>query len=189
MADQRRVFGKDIADLLGNSAIDLEPRFDENQLRAFMSRRHRRHGRPDTEFAGLVACRGDHTTSSRSPDSEGLTEQFRIVKHRAEHSVEENGSAILEENTTSVASRRTIEVIAAGKGRKPKPFMLDATEADAVWDSSHGLAADERMAAKKGGTRSEKGRTHQACHAGLRCAATLRNSHPTAIGKRLDSRN
>ena len=33
-------------------------------------------------------------------------------------------AAVLEENDTSVASGRPMEAIAAGKGRKPKPFML-----------------------------------------------------------------
>ena len=41
-----------------------------------------------------------------------------------------------------------MEAIAAGKGRKPKPFMLQGgkVEADAVWDSRNGLAAEERKA-------------------------------------------
>ena len=41
-----------------------------------------------------------------------------------------------------------MEAIAAGKGRKPKPFMLQGgkVEADAVWDSRTGLAAEERKA-------------------------------------------
>ncbi|WP_064713488.1 DNA ligase D [Rhizobium bangladeshense] len=81
----------------------------------------------------------------------GKRTNWLLIKHRDDHSVEENGSAILEENMSSVASGRTMEVIAAGKGRKPKPFMLegDAAEADAVWDSSNGLAAEERKATAK----------------------------------------
>ena len=41
-----------------------------------------------------------------------------------------------------------MEAIAAGKGRKPKPFMLQGgkVQADAVWDSRSGLAADKRNA-------------------------------------------
>ena len=41
-----------------------------------------------------------------------------------------------------------MEAIAAGKGRKPKPFMLQGgkVQADAVWDSRSGLAAEERKA-------------------------------------------
>jgi len=81
----------------------------------------------------------------------GKRTNWLLIKHHDEHSVEADGAAILEDNNTSVASGRTMESIASGKGRKPKPFMLegDAAEADAVWDSSHGLAAEERKATAK----------------------------------------
>jgi bifunctional non-homologous end joining protein LigD len=84
----------------------------------------------------LVRMRGD----------EGKRTNWLLIKHRDATSVEKNGAAVLDENDTSVASGRTMEQIAAGKGRKPKPFMLDnaAVEADAVWDSKKGLAADLR---------------------------------------------
>ena len=61
-----------------------------------------------------------------------------------------NGAAVLDENNTSVASGRPMEAIAAGKGRKPKPFMLEGgkVQADAVWDSRSGLAAEERKAGR-----------------------------------------
>lgn len=74
-----------------------------------------------------------------------------LIKHRDDYSVEEDGAAVLDENETSVASGRTMEAIAAGKGRKPKPFMTEGAtvEADAVWDSSEGLAAEERKAGTK----------------------------------------
>jgi len=57
-----------------------------------------------------------------------------------------------------VASGRTMDAIAAGKGRKPKPFMMtgEAIKADAVWDSSEGLAADERKSGTKTKSRSSK---------------------------------
>ena len=78
----------------------------------------------------------------------GKRTNWLLIKHRDEFAVEANGAAILEENDTSVASGRTMEAIAAGKGRKPKPFMLQGgkVEADAVWDSRTGLAAEERKA-------------------------------------------
>lgn len=81
----------------------------------------------------------------------GKRTNWLLIKHRDDFSVQENGAAVLEENDTSVASGRTMEAIASGKGRKPKPFMLQggAAEADAVWDSTQGLAAEER----KGGTK------------------------------------
>ncbi|RDJ03799.1 DNA ligase D [Rhizobium grahamii] len=91
----------------------------------------------------LVRMRNDRDGGKRT--------NWLLIKHHDDYSVEEKGEAILEENATSVASGRTMEQIADGKGRKPKPFMLAsaAVEADAVWDSKHGLAADERR--KKGG--------------------------------------
>lgn len=78
----------------------------------------------------------------------GKRTNWLLIKHQDEHSVRKDGAAILEDNQTSVASGRTMEAIAAGKGRKPKPFLLNAAavNADAVWDSSEGLAAEQRRA-------------------------------------------
>lgn len=86
----------------------------------------------------------------RSREGEKRT-NWLLIKHNDDCSVDEGGSSILEENVTSVASGRTMETIAAGKGKKPKPFMNTegAVEADAVWDSSEGLAAEERAAGVK----------------------------------------
>ncbi|MBY5694453.1 DNA ligase D [Rhizobium leguminosarum] len=86
----------------------------------------------------LVRMRNDRDRGKRT--------NWLLIKHHDEFSVEENGDAILEENDTSVASGRTMEMIAAGKGRKPKPFMVEDgdVQADAVWDSNHGLAAEGR---------------------------------------------
>lgn len=81
----------------------------------------------------------------------GKRTNWLLIKHHDDFSVEENGAAVLEENDTSVASSRTMEAIASGKGRKPKPFMMQNgdVEADAVWDSNQGLAAEERKAGVK----------------------------------------
>jgi bifunctional non-homologous end joining protein LigD len=83
----------------------------------------------------------------------GKRTNWLLIKHHDDHSVEENGAAILEENATSVASGRSMEQIAEGKGRKPRPFMMTNAdvEADAVWDSKHGLAADERKKKNRNG--------------------------------------
>jgi bifunctional non-homologous end joining protein LigD len=85
-----------------------------------------------------------------------------LIKHRDEFAVEVNGAAVLEQNDTSIASGRTMEAIAAGRGRKPKPFMLQGgkVQADAVWDSRTGLAAEERKASlrdKKANTTTAAG--------------------------------
>ncbi|MBY5370220.1 DNA ligase D [Rhizobium leguminosarum] len=86
----------------------------------------------------LVRMRNDRDRGKRT--------NWLLIKHHDEFSVDENGATILEENQTSVASGRTMEMIAAGKGRKPKPFMVEGgdVQADAVWDSNQGLAAEER---------------------------------------------
>ncbi len=91
----------------------------------------------------LVRMRNDRDGGKRT--------NWLLIKHHDDFSVEKNGAAVLEDNTTSVASGRTMEAIAAGKGRKPKPFMVQSGEiqADAVWDSNHGLAAEERKAETK----------------------------------------
>src|SRR4029077_5324642 len=73
-----------------------------------------------------------------------------LIKHRDEYAREGEDNNILEEDK-SVASGRTMEQIAAGKGRAPKPFMMakaGQSKADAVWDSNRGEAADARAAAK-----------------------------------------
>jgi bifunctional non-homologous end joining protein LigD len=78
----------------------------------------------------------------------GKRTNWLLIKHRDEFAVPAGGAAVLEENDTSVASGRPMEAIAGGKGRKPKPFMLQGgkLQADAVWDSRSGLAAEERKA-------------------------------------------
>jgi bifunctional non-homologous end joining protein LigD len=82
----------------------------------------------------------------------GKRTNWLLIKHRDEFAVDASGAAILEENNSSVASGRSMEAIAAGKGRKPKPFMLQGgkVEADAVWDSRTGLAAEERKTIVRG---------------------------------------
>ncbi|MBY2932978.1 DNA ligase D [Rhizobium leguminosarum] len=96
----------------------------------------------------LVRMRNDRNGGNRT--------NWLLIKHHDEFSVENKGEAVLEENDTSVASGRTMEMIAAGKGRKPRPFMIEGgdVQADAIWDSNHGLAAEERKDA--GGGRKSK---------------------------------
>ncbi|EJC85528.1 DNA ligase D [Rhizobium leguminosarum bv. trifolii WSM2297] len=93
----------------------------------------------------LVRMRNDRDGGKRT--------NWLLIKHHDAFSVDEDGEAILEENDTSVASGRTMEMIAAGKGRKPKPFMMKGgdVQADAVWDSNHGLAAEERKETGRAG--------------------------------------
>ncbi|WP_183756161.1 DNA ligase D [Rhizobium sp. BK181] len=96
------------------------------------------HGRRLHGSFVLVRMRGDRDGGKRT--------NWLLIKHHDDYSVEENGDAILEQNVTSIASGRTMDQIADGKGRKPKPFMMANADlkSDAVWDSKNGLAADER---------------------------------------------
>jgi bifunctional non-homologous end joining protein LigD len=86
----------------------------------------------------LVRMKADRNGSRRT--------NWLLIKHQDAFAVSGNGAAVLDDNDTSVASARSMQMIAAGKGRKPRPFMIetDAIAADAVWDSSHGLAAKKR---------------------------------------------
>ena len=81
----------------------------------------------------------------------GKRTNWLLIKHRDKFAVDAHGEAVLEANETSVASGRKMAAIASGKGRKPKPFMVmgEEMEADAVWDSEHGLAADIRESRAK----------------------------------------
>ncbi|MFZ2029648.1 MAG: DNA polymerase ligase N-terminal domain-containing protein [Vitreimonas sp.] len=62
-----------------------------------------------------------------------------LIKHRDEYSIGEDEHAPIDD-AHSVASARSMEEIAAGKGKRPKPFMLKKPgSADAVWRSNrHG---------------------------------------------------
>ncbi|MCR4524664.1 MULTISPECIES: DNA ligase D [Bosea] len=84
-----------------------------------------------------------------------------LIKHRDDHAVASDGDAVLKADT-SVASGRTMEAIAAGRGRSPEPFMLaeQVVDADAVWDSKEGLAAEAR--AEKPAPKPTTGRTSKA---------------------------
>jgi bifunctional non-homologous end joining protein LigD len=79
----------------------------------------------------------------------GKRTNWLLIKHRDEYAREGADNDVLDQDK-SVASGRTMEQIAAGKGRAPKPFMMAKAgpgKADAVWDSNRGEAADGRAAA------------------------------------------
>lgn len=67
-------------------------------------------------------------------------DNWLLIKHRDAYAVEGDGEAALD-NARSVASARTMDEITAGKGPKPKPFMLRrGGSAKAVWHSNRGGA-------------------------------------------------
>ena len=90
----------------------------------------------------LVRMRGDRYGGKRT--------NWLLIKHRDEFAKEGNANNILDEDR-SVASGRTMKQIAEGKGKAPKPFMLAKARranADAVWHSNRGEAADARAETK-----------------------------------------
>ena len=86
---------------------------------------------------------GEHLHGSwvlvRMKNWSGKRVNWLLIKHRDEHAREGDGDALLS-GDRSVASGRTMAAIAAGRGRAPKPFMVQAPPAaakpDAVWNSS-----------------------------------------------------
>ena len=73
----------------------------------------------------------------------GKRTNWLLIKHRDEHVGDTDA---LLAGDRSAASGRPMAEVAAGKGRRPKAFMLRGAspEPDAIWDSTHGLAAKER---------------------------------------------
>ncbi|MGA2293178.1 DNA ligase D [Bradyrhizobium sp.] len=81
----------------------------------------------------------------------GKRTNWLLIKHRDDFAREGKANKILDEDQ-SVASGRTMDQIAAGKGRAPKPFMLAKSRranADAVWHSNRGDAVISSAAPAK----------------------------------------
>jgi bifunctional non-homologous end joining protein LigD len=72
-----------------------------------------------------------------------------LIKHHDGWALEGHGDALVDGETTSVASGRTMEEIAAGKGKGPTRFMTGKARAGArrVWQSSRAEADDKPAAA------------------------------------------
>src|SRR5207244_10677638 len=86
----------------------------------------------------LVRMKGDRYGGKRT--------NWLLIKHRDEFVKEGEANDILDEDR-SVASGRSMDQIAEGTGRAPKPLMLAKSRrmnADAVWHSNRGDAAELR---------------------------------------------
>ena len=75
----------------------------------------------------------------------GKRTNWLLIKHRDEAARENGGESFLAENATSIASGRTMEAIAAGKGKGPTPFITRRPKSqparsapDRVWNSNRG---------------------------------------------------
>jgi bifunctional non-homologous end joining protein LigD len=90
----------------------------------------------------LVRMRHDRNGGKRT--------NWLLIKHRDDFAREGEANNILDEDR-SVASGRSMQQIAEGKGKAPKPFMVaksGRTKADAVWNSNRGDAAEARAEKK-----------------------------------------
>lgn len=66
----------------------------------------------------------------------GKRSNWLLIKHRDEFAIDGDGDAFLKDTPCSVASGRTMEEIAAGKGKAPTPFITTMKRtAKAVWSS------------------------------------------------------
>jgi bifunctional non-homologous end joining protein LigD len=96
--------------------------------------------------------RGGWALVRMRPDKgRGGKNNWLLIKHRDEYAQEGDSDALLAEDR-SVASGRTMAAIAAGQGRKPKPFMLAANPhdpADAVQAEAEKPKARSRKAEAK----------------------------------------
>ena len=100
----------------------------------------------------------------RSDRDGGKRTNWLLIKHRDEHAREGKANNILGDDR-SVASGRTMDQIAAGKGKAPKPFMTASSgrgKADAVWHSNRGDTAEARDTSKKAPARAAPATTARA---------------------------
>jgi bifunctional non-homologous end joining protein LigD len=92
----------------------------------------------------LVRLRGDKFGGKRT--------NWLLIKHRDDYAHEGDADALLTGNEVSVASGRSMEDIAAGKGKGPTPFMTKkAAKGDAVWTSNRDPEASAETAAARSG--------------------------------------
>ena len=99
----------------------------------------------------LVRMRNDRTGGKRT--------NWLLIKHRDEFAKEGKANNVLDADR-SVASGRTMDQIAEGKGKAPKPFMTAKSgrgKADAVWHSNRGDAAEARAEKKSQKNESSAG--------------------------------
>src|SRR5713226_7409049 len=100
----------------------------------------------------LVRMRHDRNGGKRT--------NWLLIKHRDDFAKEGKANKILDEDR-SVASGRSMEQIAEGKGKAPKPFMTakaGRAKADAVWNSNRGDAAQARAENKAAASPATKPR-------------------------------
>jgi bifunctional non-homologous end joining protein LigD len=84
--------------------------------------------------------------------SGGKRTNWLLIKHRDNFAREDEAPEAILTEDRSVASGRSMDMIAAGKGKKPKLFMQNSpalAKPDAVWESDRGTAAEARRSVSK----------------------------------------
>jgi bifunctional non-homologous end joining protein LigD len=120
----------------------------------------------------LVRMHGDKFGGKRT--------NWLLIKHRDASSTDASGDAVLKQDR-SVASGRTMQQIAEGKGRRPKPFMLATTtpgKADAVWNSNRAEDVGDEDASH---AQASKAATSRAAAAKDAPVATLKRVKPVIV--------
>ena len=124
----------------------------------------------------LVRMKGD-----RNPKRDN----WLLIKHRDDAAVDGEGGALAAEDR-SIASGRTIAQIAAGKGRKPKPFMRTASRAAPGGRTNKRSApvASKPAPAKQAGAAKSKARTRPRSRpsSNLSCASWWRSRRAAPAG-------
>jgi bifunctional non-homologous end joining protein LigD len=102
----------------------------------------------------------------------GKANNWLLIKHRDEWAIAGDDEGVLKSDR-SVASRRTMNQIAKGRGGAPAPFMMagGTAKSDAVWDSNDTDAA-KRSAANAKRSTSSAGQPRAAKAAGEKSAKT-----------------
>ena len=102
----------------------------------------------------LVRMKGDRHGGKRT--------NWLLIKHRDEFVRDAKATQKMLDEDASVASGRAMSAIAAGKGRAPKPFMLDTRKlarADAIWNSKEAEVEASEVAEPKATRRSAKAKS------------------------------
>jgi bifunctional non-homologous end joining protein LigD len=128
----------------------------------------------------LVRMRNDRANDRRH--------NWLLIKHHDAFDRAGNGNGTLAEDR-SVASGRTMADIAAGKGRKPRPFMLKASRyrSDAVWNSNRVGGANVRDSARTNSTTSKRRRSPRSSRISDDKPAKPEASEPPAARRRISA--
>ncbi len=91
--------------------------------------------------------------------SGGKRTNWLLIKHSDEHAKVDHAGSFLDQYPTSVASGRSMAEIAEGRGRKPRPFMLESAVVsnDAVWDSGQSAKGEIASGSKTRRPRKRSG--------------------------------